>query len=457
MSALISQTLLQKYNVSGPRYTSYPTAIQFGTDVCSGEYRSWLAKARQKDKPLSIYVHVPFCKSLCYYCGCHKVITRSGVRTQAYLQSLLHEIEMQSSWLRSNRPVTQIHFGGGTPTFYKTDELVQLLEAIHGAFNTQMPEISIEIDPRTTTVDDIKNLAQAGVNRLSFGIQDFDDQVQAAINRIQCEEQTRSLIEVARKYGVESISVDLVYGLPHQTIKRFEKTLGWVRRIKPDRIALYSYAHMPQLIKAQRVIDETALPSPDDKLKLFSAAANEFVTMGYQQIGMDHFALPTDSLSEAYVNNNLHRNFMGYSTQSECDMIGVGASAISKIGSNFSQNIKNVKQYIAAINNEIPAIERGYNSTIEDQIRAEVIEQIMCRQEVCFEDIERRFDITFAEYFADELARLKPLVNDHLVSIEPKRLKLLPAGRVLVRNIAMVFDAYLTHQETERIRFSKAI
>lgn len=457
MPSLISTELLHKYNVAGPRYTSYPTAVQFHDGVDGKNYPAILQQVQSTANPLSLYVHVPYCESLCYYCGCHKVVTKASDRTDAYLQALIAEIGLQGQWANTERAVTQIHFGGGTPTFYSPAQLAQVLSAIHTAFTLNKPECSIEIDPRTTSIDDIGQLVDLGFNRMSFGIQDFDEQVQTAINRVQCATHTAQLIDKARDCGVQSISVDLVYGLPHQTPERFKQTLDWVNEVKPNRVALYSYAHMPALIKAQKLIASSTLPSAKTKLSLFHDAADYMIDKGYVHIGMDHFALPNDSLAQALATDSLQRNFMGYSTQANCDMLAIGASAIGKLGDAFVQNYKTVSTYIAAIEKAEPAIERGYIRTNDDKIRAQIINQVMCKQTVDIGKIEEQFKINFDEYFYTAQQQLAALEEQGLIKRLPGTLQITDVGRVLVRNIAMAFDAYLNQDNGARLRFSKAI
>lgn len=460
----IDHILLSKYNISGPRYTSYPTALQFADQFSAEDYRrsAELSNQALKAKPLSLYIHIPFCESLCYYCGCHKVITQNRDKVRDYLDSLHREIQLQSKLFDSCREVKQIHLGGGTPTYLSTAEIKQLVVHIQKHFTLSVLsecEMGIEIDPRTSCESDIRQLARMGFNRMSFGIQDFDPQVQAAINRIQSKDQTLKLLATARQSGVESLSVDLIYGLPKQTVHGFADTLSTIVETRPDRIALYNYAHMPQRIKSQKLIKQDDLPSPEHKLELLCLSIETLTEAGYCHIGMDHFALPDDPLSRSLEHGGLHRNFQGYSTHGDCDIIGMGVSAISKIGDSFGQNIKSLTRYQEYINCGQLAIERGYVLSQDDQLRAAIIQAIMCSATVDFNVLTQTFGMDFDVYFKHELEQLMPMVDGGLVVLTDQSIRVTEKGRLLLRNIAMTFDAYLpTNQSADNgIGFSKVL
>jgi len=455
----IDGELLKKYNVSGPRYTSYPTAVQFDGSTTAEHF----AEACQKlpaDAPLSLYFHIPFCESLCYYCGCHKVISKSDKPSESYVDAMLREIDLQGINLGGSRLVKQIHFGGGTPTFLSVEQLGRILkraQVVFGIDNLGELEVSIEIDPRTTNKDKIDQLVEIGFNRMSFGVQDFDPQVQREINRIQSPELVLPLIGYA-KSKVCSVSVDLIYGLPRQTIASFEQTLAHIVELKPNRIALYNYAHMPSLIKAQKMIASDTLPSPDQKLALLKFSTEVLTDQGYRFIGMDHFALEDDSLSIALNEGSLRRNFQGYSTLAGCQIVGFGVSSISSFDDLFAQNTKSIKEYKALIEQGELATEKGYRLNFDDRVRAAMIQQLMCVHEIDLAEFGAQWGIDALWYFAEELAQLKPLVNDGLVelslTVDQEVIRVTPLGRTLLRNIAMVFDVYLKQQHQ---RFSKAI
>ncbi len=465
MNQTIHSRLLKKYDVNGPRYTSYPTALQFNEHFTSKEYHWHIQQSNQDliPKPLSLYLHIPFCRSLCYYCGCHKIITHNKNKVNAYLESLHYEIELQAKHFDKDRKVKQIHFGGGTPTYLTHKELQHILETIAQNFNLGLSntEMGIEIDPRTITSDTIKYFSDIGFNRVSFGIQDFDTEVQSAINRIQDQQHTLALIQAAKKEQVHSISIDLIYGLPKQTLTSFTKTLSITLDARPDRIALYNYAHMPQRISSQKLIDETWLPSPDEKLKLLTLAIDTLMDAGYQYIGMDHFALPDDPLNQHLKDSTLQRNFQGYSTHGDCDIVGFGISAISKIGNAYSQNHKNVSDYLKKIQSNELAVQRGYVLNQDDRIRAHAIQQIMCQYSIDFSQFRQFQHIDFTEYFKKELERLKQLEADGLLKLTTYSMEITPLGRLFLRNIAMIFDAHMSHKTLKESKtqtlFSKVL
>lgn len=457
--------LLSKYDVYGPRYTSYPTALQFNDGFTEADYKQHAQSSNEMPvpKPLSVYIHIPFCKSLCYYCGCNKIITHKQQLATDYLDYLYREIEMHGRHYADDRLLQQIHFGGGTPTFLSPQLLREVMEVLAQSFHLGLPdslEIGIEVDPRTLTPDEMTELVKMGFNRISIGVQDFDPEVQKAINREQSKEQVKAVIQSARDNKVNSISMDIIYGLPKQTQASFSNTLDEVISIRPDRIALYNYAHMPQRIPAQRLIHANDLPSTEEKLAIFTDSIRRLTEAGYIYIGMDHFALPTDSLAKALENGGLQRNFQGYSTHAECDVIGIGVSAISRINDGFSQNVTEVSKYRAAIEKGQLPIKRGVNLTRDDRIRADLIQQIMCDGVVDYSDFGDGHDIFFHRYFNDELSSLNDLATDGLINLSDHGFTVTAKGRVFLRNIAMKFDAYFnqtTLQNTEQPRYSKTL
>ena len=441
--------LIRRYECNGPRYTSYPTAVHFTASFDVGAYRKAALLSNDSAMPLSLYIHVPFCASPCFYCGCTRVITRSTTEGDRYVAALSTEIELQAALFSRERRVEQIHFGGGTPTFLTLPQIEEILQHIDKEFSLAPPaerESSIEIDPRTVSVAAMAGLAGLGFNRISLGIQDFDPAVQAAVNRLQTVEQTRDLVDAARRYGISAINFDLIYGLPRQTPASFARTLDTVIELRPTRIAAYGYAHLPTLFKAQRRINAAELPNAAERLELLRLTIERLTNAGYYYIGMDHFALPEDPLAQALLEGRLHRNFQGYSSQPDSDLIGLGVSAIGKIGTSYAQNTKVLRDYYERISRHQLAIVRGLTLTSNDRIRRDVIQALMCRGVVEFATIERDHCIDFRNYFVSELDRLRQLERDGLLEIEPDALRVTPRGRLLVRNIAMVFDAYLNPQ-----------
>ena len=440
--------LLRRYDRPGPRYTSYPTAPQFQP---SFDERALREVARESNdypipRPLSLYVHVPFCVSPCFYCGCNRVITRDRSQGAAYLERLEREIDMTAALFDADREVVQLHFGGGTPNFLAPAELRRVVESIGGRFRMsgrRDADVSIELDPRTVTPDEVGELASIGFNRASLGVQDFDPDVQRAVNRVQSVEETVAVIEACREHGMRSVNVDLIYGLPRQTRAGFAKTLDTVIAVRPDRFAVYGYAHLPRLFKAQGRIEASELPSPEEKLALLALAIEKLGAAGYVYIGMDHFALPGDELARAQAAGTLHRNFMGYTTHANTDLVGLGVSAISHVGPSFSQNPRDVAGWSAALDEGRLPVCRGVRLTDDDELRADLIQRLMCHGEIPVAALERRWGIVFAEYFAESVARLVPLVADGLVSVRPERITATSRGRLLLRNIAMCFDRYL--------------
>jgi len=459
VSHVVSPELLGRFDVPGPRYTSYPTADRFVEAFNEQDYVQALQQRRAGSMalPLSLYIHVPFCESVCYYCACNKVITKHHERAAEYLRYLSREMELQVQHFGQGHSVSQLHLGGGTPTFLADAELEDLMSMIRRHF-TLVPggEYSIEVDPRTVTEDRLQTLARLGFNRLSFGVQDFDPAVQKAVHRVQPAEQVFALVQSARKIGFESINVDLIYGLPLQTPESFARTLAQVNELRPDRIALYAYAHLPTRFKPQRRIVSAELPSGRDKLAMLSASLDSLMGAGYVYVGMDHFALPTDALAVAKRQGRLHRNFQGYSTQPDCDLIALGVSAIGRIGATYSQNAKTLEEYYDSLDQGRLPIVRGLALSRDDLLRRCVIMSLMCQGQLLFESVELGHLIDFKAYFARELDVLAELAEHGLVTLDDSGVQVTPTGWYLIRAIAMVFDKNL-QVDRDRARFSKII
>ncbi len=445
---LVSQ-LLSRLDVPGPRYTSYPTADRFVDSFDAASYQCALQKragetAAGAAAPLSIYVHIPFCESICYYCGCNKVVTRQHERAGEYLRALKREIDLHVAVLGRGQPLTQLHLGGGSPTFLDDDELEQLMAELRSAFRIAPDaEVSIEVDPRTVDALRLRHLAALGFNRLSFGVQDFDPEVQKAVHREQPYEAVEALMRAAREIGFESINADLIYGLPRQTPATFSHTIAQMGALRPDRIALYAYAHLPERFKPQRRIHAHELPAASDRVHMLRAAISGFQGLGYTHIGMDHFSLPGDPLAVAKREGRLHRNFQGYSTQADCDLIGLGVSAIGRIGGCYSQNDKTLSSYYESIDQARFASVRGLELSDDDVLRRGVIMALMCQGRADFDAIELGGAVRVREYFAAEIERLRPLQAQGLVGLEPTAIQVTPLGWYFVRAIAMVFDRHL--------------
>lgn len=441
--------LLLRYDGAGPRYTSYPTAPQFRADFDETHYR---AHARHSNttfspQPLSLYVHVPFCASPCLYCGCNRIITRDAASGSRYVDRVLREASMVAPLFDRHREVLQLHLGGGTPNFLAAADLTRLVEGLSRRFRLGSAadlDFSIELDPRVATAADVACLGRLGFNRGSIGVQDFDTQVQRAVNRIQSAEQTLAVMAACRAAGFRSINIDLIYGLPHQSLIGFARTLDTIISASPDRLAVYGYAHMPRLFKAQRHIDPQALPSPSARIALLELAIDRLTAAGYRHIGLDHFARPEEDLARAQAAGDLHRNFMGYTTHADCDLIGLGMSAISHFGNSFSQNHRDLRAWEAAVNAGRLPVWRGLSLDADDRVRAEVIQDLMCNGTVDFARIESRHGIEFESYFADALARCAPLLADGLVARAARQLSATGRGRFALRSIAMCFDRYVT-------------
>lgn len=458
-SPSISPDQLKKYDVAGPRYTSYPTADRFVEAFTEDAYIQALNHRRltSKGQPLSMYVHIPFCESLCFYCACNKIITKHHKRAAEYLRYLSREIDLHVAHLGTDQVISQLHLGGGSPTFLSDDELTELMAMIKRSFTLQPGgEYSIEIDPRTVNEQRLKHLAALGFNRVSFGVQDFDFEVQKAVHRIQPAEQVFDLTKFAREFKFESVNVDLIYGLPKQTPESFATTLNQVVDLRPERIALYAYAHLPERFKPQRRISQYELPTAAAKISMLSQAITTFMDAGYVYIGMDHFALPTDALAIAKQQGRLHRNFQGYSTQADTDLIGLGVSSIGKIGSTYSQNAKTLEEYYDHLDQGNFPVTRGLALSRDDLIRRSVIMAIMCHGELQYESIELSYMIDFKQYFAHELEMLKEKECTGMLVMEEDGFKTTDTGWFFIRAIAMVFDRYL-QVDANRARFSKII
>lgn len=453
--------LLTRFDVPGPRYTSYPTADRFVEAFGEEEYVLALEQRRQgtasQSSPLSLYIHIPFCESLCYYCACNKIITKHPERADVYMRYLSREVELHTAHCGTGQVVSQLHLGGGTPTFLSDDGLRDLMAMLRRNFSfAPGGEYSIEVDPRTVDAGRLAVLAELGFNRLSFGVQDFDAEVQKAVNRIQPAEQVFALVASARELGFESVNVDLIYGLPKQTPESFDRTLAQVCELRPDRIALYAYAHLPERFKPQRRIITPDLPGAGAKVAMLSRSLDAFNAAGYVYVGMDHFALPEDSLAIAKRQGRLHRNFQGYSTQPDCDLIALGVSAIGRVGATYSQNAKTLDEYYDLLNQGRLPIVRGLALTRDDVVRRAVIMALMCQGELLFEPLEQAWLIDFKTYFAAELERLHEMQEQGLVHFGDDGVQVTPMGWYFVRGIALVFDRYL-QVDRNRARFSRII
>ncbi len=457
-SLIFDVELIRKYDKAGPRYTSYPTAVQFQEGFDDAQYRTLATASNAAGKPLSLYFHIPFCDTVCFYCACNKIVTRNRQRAAPYLERLQLEIALQGALFDHNRPVTQLHWGGGTPTFISADEMRQLMQVTRAHFrllDDDGGEYSIEIDPREANVDTIALLRELGFNRLSIGVQDFDPLVQQAVNRIQSKQVTLEAMAAARREGFKSISVDLIYGLPHQSVARFARTLDSIIASDPDRISLFNYAHLPALFKTQRQIDETALPMAVVKLDILKSAIERLTAAGYVYIGMDHFAKPMDELARAQQEGTLYRNFQGYSTHADCDLVAMGVTSISKVGDSYSQNLKTLDAYYNRLDSGHLPVFRGVLLNADDRLRRTAITQLICHFALEFAALEKQYGIVFADYFAAELQELGDMQADGLLEVSASGIQVRPAGRLLIRNICMVFDAYLRQQSSQR--FSKVI
>jgi oxygen-independent coproporphyrinogen-3 oxidase len=450
--------LIRRYDLAGPRYTSYPTAVQFDGQVGTFDLFHALRDSRKALRPLSLYVHVPFCANICYYCVCNKVITKDRGRAQPYLQRLEQEIQLIACHLDPAQKVDQLHFGGGTPTFLSHDELRQLMAQLRKSFNLlddDSGDYGIEIDPREADWSTMGLLRELGFNRVSIGLQDLDPAVQRAVNRLQSLEETRAVIDAARTLQFRSINIDLIYGLPRQTPENFARTVDEVINLQPDRLSVFNYAHLPERFMPQRRINSDELPTPAQKLEMLQGTIEQLTKAGYRYIGMDHFALPDDELAIAQEESTLQRNFQGYTTHGHCDLIGLGVSAISQIGDLYCQNNSDLNQYQNTLASSQLATSRGLLCNADDRLRRAVIQQLICTFSLEFAQIEHAFNIDFQGYFGELWPQLQRMAEDGLIELDNERITVLPAGRLLVRSVCMVFDAYL--EQHNRQRFSRVI
>lgn len=450
--------LIRQYDLSGPRYTSYPTAPQFSETFSAEDFNAAVERSNASQRPLSLYFHIPFCDTLCFYCGCNKVVTNNKGRAKPYLDSVVREIAMQAERFDTRRPVKQLHWGGGTPTFINCDEMSLLMNATRQHFNLvddESGEFSIEIHPGRVTASTMEHLRNLGFNRVSMGVQDFDLRVQKAVNRYNTLEDVTSLMEALRRQSYHSISMDLIYGLPLQTRQSFATTLNRVIDLSPDRLSLFNYAHLPHLFKSQALIKEEELPSAEQKLDILQMSIEMLQNAGYVYIGMDHFAKPEDSLVQAQRAGVLQRNFQGYSTHGDCDLIAMGVSSISSFGGVYVQNAKNVEQYQKLIDKGESASIRGFTLSAEDHLRQFVINQLICQFSLSFNDIQQYFSVDPKIHFQSELEELAPMIEDGLLLVNDDGIQIQNAGRLLIRRVCMVFDEYL--RKGPRIAYSKVI
>ncbi|WP_024298254.1 oxygen-independent coproporphyrinogen III oxidase [Methylomicrobium lacus] len=457
-SIIFDLNLINRYDKAGPRYTSYPTALELHKGFGDTDYRWHIAKSNRAGGPLSLYFHLPFCDTVCFYCACNKIVTKNRGHAAPYLDNLCKEIAMQGALFDNSRVVNQLHWGGGTPTFLSDAQMRKLMEVTRAHFKLRDDdggEYSIEVDPRETHDSTIRLLRELGFNRISLGVQDFDPDVQKAVNRLQSEEQTLSVLEAARAEGFRSTNIDLIYGLPLQTVATFAKTLDKILAVEPDRLSVFNYAHMPVRFKTQRQIHEAELPSPEVKLAILQMVGLRLTEAGYVYIGMDHFAKPDDELAVAQREGKLYRNFQGYSTHSDCDLVGLGITSIGRVGDAYIQNVKDLETYDRLIHHQKLPVFKGVDLDQDDKLRRAVITQLICHFGLSFAAIEKEFAIDFAGYFARELEALRPMQVDGLLRLSAAGITVSSAGRLLIRNICMVFDRYLA-QKTQQ-QFSKVI
>lgn len=456
--------LIKKYATAGPRYTSYPTANHFDTDFNPVHYLDAASSSNVPDRvygqmrPLSLYIHIPFCNTVCYYCGCNKIVTKDKSKAIPYLERLHREIALQGDLFDPVRPVEQLHFGGGTPTFISIQQMRDLFHQIAAHFrllDDDSGEYSIEVDPRDVDAKTLSELRSVGFNRISFGVQDFNCEVQKAVNREQSQQHIFELIRAAREFGFQSVSVDLIYGLPLQTPATFRQTIELLIQADPDRVSIFNYAHLPQMFKPQRRINEADLPSAADKLAILKNFVEQLGRAGYAFIGMDHFAKPTDELALAQAEGRLHRNFQGYSTHANCDMVGLGISSIGKVNNCYAQNEKTAEAYYAKIDKGQLALTRGKKLYFDDLIRHYVIMELMCQFTLDKKVVEYKFGVEFDKYFAAALCQLTEMQKDGLVSLSDRQINVEPSGRWFIRNICMTFDAYL--QSDKGVLYSKVV
>lgn len=449
--------LINRYDKAGPRYTSYPTALELHEGFGDREYREHIAKSNAAGGPLSLYFHIPFCDTVCFYCACNKIVTKNRKHAEPYLANLCKEIAMQGDLFDSSRVVNQLHWGGGTPTFLSYEQMKTLMEVTREHFHLRdddKGEYSIEVDPRETNDQTMKHLRELGFNRVSLGLQDFDPAVQKAVNRLQSEERTFSVLAAARAEGFRSTNIDLIYGLPLQTVDTFAVTLDKILAVSPDRFSIFNYAHMPARFKTQRQINDADMPTPNVKLAILQMVGQRLTEAGYVYIGMDHFAKPDDELAVAQREGHLYRNFQGYSTHSDCDLVGLGITSIGRVGEAYIQNVKELEEYDQLISQGKLPVFKGVELDGDDKLRSAVITQLICHFDLSFAAIEKQFGICFSDYFAKELEALAPMQTDGLLVLSKEGISVLPAGRLLIRNICMVYDKYLAQKQQQ---FSKVI
>tara|TARA_R110002074_G_scaffold366065_2_gene539911 strand:+ start:42317 stop:43696 length:1380 start_codon:yes stop_codon:yes gene_type:complete len=449
--------LINRYDKAGPRYTSYPTALEFHDQFNEDDYRRHIMLSNKKGGPLSLYFHIPFCDTVCFYCACNKIITKNRQHAVPYLQNMHKEIAVVGALFDKKRVVDQLHWGGGTPTFLSFQQMKELMDVTRRHFTLRdddSAEYSIEIDPREASAETIVQLRELGFNRLSLGVQDFDPAVQKAVNRIQTEEQTFSILEVARQQGFRSTNIDLIYGLPLQTVTSYAKTLDKVLSVKPERLSVFNYAHLPGMFKVQRQINEADMPNSEEKLDILQMVTQRLLQEGYIYIGMDHFAKPDDELAVAQREGKLHRNFQGYSTHSECDMVGFGMTSIGRVGDAYVQNIKELATYNEQLAKGKLPVFKGLELNSDDKLRQAIITQLICHFELNYAAIEQAYGIVFADYFSQQLVQLRVMEQDGLLQMTDQGIYVKAAGRLLIRNICMVFDRYLGQKKKQ---FSKVI
>ncbi len=459
-SLIFDVDLIKRYDKAGPRYTSYPTAVQFTEDFGSEAYAAAAVATNKEAKlrPLSLYFHIPFCDTVCFYCGCNKIVTKNRQRTEAYLEHLFVEMAQQAALFDRSRTVDQLHWGGGTPTFLSNDQMRALMDETRRHFTLREDdtgEYSIELDPREVRAGTIKLLRDLGFNRISMGVQDFNPAVQKAVNRIQSEKETLAVLEEAKSLNFKSVNLDLIYGLPLQTTASFSETLDKIIDVNPDRLSIFNYAHLPDLFKTQRQIKAEELPSPAEKLEILQLTIDRLSAAGYLYIGMDHFAKPDDELAIAQREHTLYRNFQGYSTHAECDLIGMGPTAISMVGQTYAQNVREIDSYYERIDQSALPVFRGIELNDDDLLRCDVITRLICHFHLDIPLIEKKYDIKFDDYFAQELTDLQIMMSDGLVEISATVMTIPPRGHLLIRNVCMVFDRYLRNRKNQR--FSKVI
>ena len=455
---MIDFTKFEKYSRPGPRYTSYPTAPEFNTDFTFEDLKEKF-KSQSDNRPLSLYIHIPFCRSACHFCGCNVIFTSKEDKKVKYISYIKKELEILAQHLNTNRTVTQMHFGGGTPTFLEPEQLKEIIDSIKETFPNfaDNAEISCEVDPRYFNQGHMDVLKNAGCNRLSFGVQDLQEEVQKTIHRIQPYEQTEAVVNIARAAGIKSINIDLIYGLPHQTKETFAKTIRDIVKLDPDRLAVFNYAHVPWMIKTQRKFDETTFAPPSTKLEILKDSISFFSSVGYKMVGMDHFAKPEDELFQAIEKGELHRNFQGYTTKGGADLIGIGVTSIGDGVDYYAQNFKDLPTYEKAIDaGELPVF-KGYKLSDDDILRQFVIMELMSNFSLDMKRVEKEFDIDFNEYFSDALDALQEFVEADLVTITEDKIQVSQTGTMLIRNISMPFDAYLNNIPEDKRRFSKTI